>query len=105
MADEVCYCLEEDCPAVHGNLPMPPQEFAPGLCVDCGMSVPGGEIICDICKSSWQTFQNSGHLGRRGHDTVQPGTEEFQDQSYVQLLLSEETTDAQVRASQEGPEA
>lgn len=60
MAKNLCYCIEEDCPAEHGILNPGPQEFPPGHCVDCGMNVPFGDIICDICKNQWQTYQNLG---------------------------------------------
>lgn len=64
--------------------------FPPGLCVDCGMSVPGGDIICDFCKGAWQVFSYSGHLRQRGQTTVQPGAEEFSGQGRMQLLPPEE---------------
>lgn len=77
----------------------------PGLCVDCGMSVPGGDIICDQCKDAWQWFNRTGPLPldwdvrQRGHAALQPGVQELQGQDAVQLVLPEEATDAQVRNS------
>lgn len=77
-------------------------EFPPGRCVDCGMSVPFQDIICDICKDAWQQFSYSGHLGRRGHDALQQGPEELQGQGGLQLVPPEEAPDAPLRSSEEG---
>jgi hypothetical protein len=72
----LCYCIEDDCPLPHGSL-----EFPPGLCVDCGMSVPGGDIICDQCKSAWQTFSFSGLTDAQSLETGMP--EMWQDAGTV----------------------
>jgi hypothetical protein len=82
----------------------PHDEFQPGLCVDCGMSVPGGDIICDFCKGAWQTYSYTAgwDLRQRGYSTVQPGVQELSGQDAVQLVFPEETNDASVRNSQEG---
>lgn len=73
----------------------------PGICVDCGMSVPGGDIICDACKGAWQTYSYTAgwDVRQRGHTALQPGVQEFQGQDAVQLVLPEEAPDAQVRNS------
>lgn len=101
MTSKLCYCIEEDCPLQHGHLP-PAVEFPPGLCVDCGMSVPAGEIICDQCKAAWQLFSFTGDVGRRGDTTLQPGAQELQGQDAMQLVSPEEAHDVQIRNSQEG---
>lgn len=79
--------------------------FPKGLCVDCGMSVPDGDIICDVCKAAWQTYSSSvsRDMGQRGDATVQPGQQELHDKDGVQLLSTETTNDAQVRDGQERP--
>jgi hypothetical protein len=78
------------------------EEFTPGLCVDCGMSVPGGDIICDQCKTAWQLYAVSWYLGRGRDTTVQPGVQELPRQDGVQLVQSEEAYDAQIRLGEEG---
>ena len=86
----LCYCIEEDCERQHGTLPQVPTEFYTGRCVDCGMSVPQGDIICEQCKDAWQWFNRgyvkdpaSGDLRRHGDTAVQQGLQELQDQSNV----------------------
>src|SRR4249919_3910085 len=94
----LCYCIEDDCPLPHGSL-----EFPPGLCVDCGMSVPGGDIICDQCKSAWQTFSFSGDVRRERHPTVQPGDQELYQQDPLCFLSPAETDGVPLRDGEEGP--
>ena len=76
--------------------------YQAGQCVDCGMLVPGGDIICDLCKASWQLFSYSGYVGSGRDDAVQPGVQEFQGQDPVQLVFPEEGNDAQICPCEEG---
>jgi len=84
---------------------MQDREFPPGLCVDCGMSVPGGDIICDQCKTAWQLFSYHWYVGRGRDAAVQPGVQELPRQDGVQLVLPEEAHDAQIRFGEEGGDA
>lgn len=59
-------------------------EFPPGRCVDCGMSVPFQDIICDICKNQWQVYQN---LGPTIHEPKVADSTQLQ-----QMRLTEEET-------------
>jgi hypothetical protein len=79
-------------------------EFPKGLCVDCGMSVPGGEIICDFCKAAWQTYSYTAgrDIRRPGHTAVQSGVQELPGQEQLQLVPCEETVDAPLRTGEEG---
>lgn len=71
-------------------------EFPAGLCVDCGMNVPGGEVICDICKGIWQTYSFGGNFRRKRNPTVQSGVQELPGQEQLQLVPSEETVDEEI---------
>lgn len=79
-------------------------QYPSGLCVDCGMSVPGGDIICDFCKGAWQTYSYTAgrDLRQRGYSTIQPGVQELSGQDAVQLVFQEDAPDAPLRNSQEG---
>jgi hypothetical protein len=77
-------------------------EFPAGLCVDCGMSVPGGDIICDICKGIWQAYSFSGDFRRARDTVVQSGIQELPRQEQLRLVPCEETMDASLRAGEEG---
>ena len=80
------------------------EEFPAGLCVDCGMSVPGGEIICDECKAAWQTYAYpvSGHIRRDGPAAVQQGIQEFLGVGGLRLVSQQETPDAPLCGGEEG---
>jgi hypothetical protein len=82
-------------------------EFPKGLCVDCGMSVPGGEIICDICKSAWQTYSYTagGDVRRERHTALQPGVQELYVQDGMQLVPPTQANDAQIRDGEKGRDA
>jgi len=101
---ELCYCIEDDCPKQHGTLPY---EFQMGACVDCGMSVPGGEIICDQCKAAWQLYSYTAgrDVRRERHTALQPGVQELYVQDGMQLVPLEETNDAQIRDGEKGRDA
>jgi hypothetical protein len=79
-------------------------EFPAGLCVDCGMSVPGGDIICDICKGAWQTYSYTAgrDLRRDGPATVQQGIQEFLGMGGLRLVSHQETSDAPLCGGEEG---
>lgn len=83
------------------------EEFSKGICVDCGMSVPGGDIICDFCKGAWQTYSYTvgRDVGRERYTTVQSGIQELYVQDGMQLVSHEEAHDAQIRDSKEGRNA
>lgn len=80
------------------------EEFPRGRCVDCGMNVPCGDVICDICKAAWQTYSYpAGRDVRRGRDTtVQSGVQKLPKQDGLQLVSLEITNDAPLRYSEEG---
>lgn len=58
------------------------------------MSVPGGEIICDICKAAWQTYSFGGDVRRQGHITVQSGQQELPGQDGLWTLPDQTPDDA-----------
>lgn len=76
-------------------------EFPAGLCVDCGMSVPDGDIICDQCKAAWQLYSVSGNVGPAWHSTIQSWQQELQDQDGVRLVPPTSATDAPICDGQE----
>jgi hypothetical protein len=80
------------------------EEFPAGLCVDCGMNVPGGDIICDECKAAWQTYPYpvSGDVRRDGLATVQQGIQEFLGMGRLWVVSHEETSDAPLCSGEEG---
>jgi hypothetical protein len=79
-------------------------EFPAGLCVDCGMNVPGGEIICDQCKAAWQLYSYTAGRDIRsgGNATIQSGVQELYQQERMQLVPPEVSNDAQIRIGKEG---